>query len=201
MKIEEKKEAIKLRKNGKSIRFISRILNISKSSINRWVDGIGNQATEKWRIIRWKNQKKGRFKARKGNLLHIAGCMLFWAEGSKKRNSVIITNSDPFLLKFFIKFLKNCYNIKNEDFFMSVNAYTDFYQISDIEKYWLNMLGLPKTCLKKPTINKYSKYSSQKKAGKLPYGTCRIGLHNTNITQNIYGAIQEYANFNKPEWL
>jgi hypothetical protein len=156
---------------------------------------------EKWFLIRKKYQENGRLKTKEGNLLHIAGCMLFWAEGSKKRNAVIITNSDPFLLKFFIKFLKTCYDIKNEDFFMSINAYTDINPIEIIEKYWLNILSLPRTCLKKSTINNYSKYSMQKKSGKLPYGTCRIGVHRTDIAQNIYGAIQEYAEFNKPEWM
>ena len=36
---------------------------------------------------------------------------------------------------------------------------------------------------------------------KLPYGTCRLSVHSTAIVQHIYGAIQEYAGFDRPEWL
>jgi hypothetical protein len=36
---------------------------------------------------------------------------------------------------------------------------------------------------------------------RLPYGTCRLSVHSTAIVQHIYGAIQEYAGFDRPEWL
>jgi hypothetical protein len=35
----------------------------------------------------------------------------------------------------------------------------------------------------------------------LPYGTGRLAVHSTFIVQSIYGAIQEYARTNRPEWL
>ena len=35
----------------------------------------------------------------------------------------------------------------------------------------------------------------------LPYGTARLAMHSTFIVQSIYGAIQEYAGFARPEWL
>jgi hypothetical protein len=47
----------------------------------------------------------------------------------------------------------------------------------------------------------YSKYSKRKRVGRLPYGTCRLSVHSTAIVQHIYGAIQEYAGFDRPEWL
>jgi hypothetical protein len=36
---------------------------------------------------------------------------------------------------------------------------------------------------------------------KLPYGTCRVVVHDTALVQSIYGAIQEYVGFERPEWL
>ncbi len=56
-------------------------------------------------------------------------------------------------------------------------------------------------CLTKSTVNVYSKYSQKKRTNKLPYGTCRLSVHSTAIVQHIYGAIQEYAGFDRPEWL
>jgi hypothetical protein len=35
----------------------------------------------------------------------------------------------------------------------------------------------------------------------LPYGTCRIVVSRTRVVQSIYGAIQEYAGFDRPAWL
>jgi hypothetical protein len=50
-------------------------------------------------------QAEGRNAARLGDPLHLAGCMLFWAEGSKRRNVIHFTNSDPRMLVFFRAFL------------------------------------------------------------------------------------------------
>jgi hypothetical protein len=35
----------------------------------------------------------------------------------------------------------------------------------------------------------------------LPYGTGRLSVHSTDVIQSIYGAIQEYAGIDRPEWL
>jgi transposase-like protein len=47
----------------------------------------------------------------------------------------------------------------------------------------------------------YSKYSQKKRTNRLPYGTCRVSVSRTAIVQHIFGAIQEYAGFERPEWL
>ena len=50
-------------------------------------------------------------------------------------------------------------------------------------------------------MNVYSKYSKKARRNKLPYGTCRLRVFDTSIVQGIYGAIQEYAGFDREEWL
>jgi hypothetical protein len=35
----------------------------------------------------------------------------------------------------------------------------------------------------------------------LPHGTCRLAVHDTQIVQHIYGAIQAYGGFDREEWL
>lgn len=70
-----------------------------------------------------------------------------------------------------------------------------------IEQYWLDILGLPRTSLRKSIVNVYSKYSQKKRAGKLPHGTCRLVVHSPKIVQTIYGSIQEYGGFDRPAWL
>jgi hypothetical protein len=71
----------------------------------------------------------------------------------------------------------------------------------EIERFWLDVVGLPRTSLSKSTVNVYSKYSKKKRRNKLPYGTCRLAVHDTKLVQHIYGAIQEYGGFEREEWL
>jgi hypothetical protein len=60
---------------------------------------------------------------------------------------------------------------------------------------------LPRSCLRKSIVNVYSKYSQKKRCNKLPYGTCKVAYCDTAVAHSIYGAIQEYAGFDRPEWL
>ena len=53
----------------------------------------------------------------------------------------------------------------------------------------------------KSTVNAYSRDSRRKRLNMLPYGTCRVTVHSTRIVQSLYGAIQEYGQFSRPEWL
>jgi len=124
--------------------------------------------------------------------------MLYWAEGAKSRNNVILVNSDPNMLRFFKRFLHECYSVADEHFVFSVNCYVNNgLTLAEIEAYWLEILELPVTCLRKATINNPSRVSKQQKRN-LPYGTGRLVVHSTAIVQSIYGAIQEYAGFEEP---
>jgi hypothetical protein len=71
----------------------------------------------------------------------------------------------------------------------------------EIERFWLEVTGLPPGSLRKSIVNVYSKYSLKKRRNKLPYGACRIVVNRTSVVQSIYGAIQEYAGFDRPAWL
>jgi hypothetical protein len=71
----------------------------------------------------------------------------------------------------------------------------------EIEQFWLDELDLPRSSLGASIVNVYSKYSQKKRRNKLPYGTCKLVYNDTATVQSIYGAIQEYAGFDRPDWL
>jgi hypothetical protein len=128
--------------------------------------------------------------------------MLYWAEGSKERNAVHFVNSDPAMVSFFGEFLRTCFGIPDEAFRVSCNLFADHIERQlEIEQFWLDTLGLPRSCLRKSTVNVYSKYSQKKRRNRLPYGTCRVTVHSTEIVQSIYGSIQEYGGLERPDWL
>lgn len=226
MKTEEKNKARELRIQGIPIKKISKILNVSKSTVSLWVKDIklteeqieankllnpiynvslnGAQArAEKARLQRIEFQEFGKTRAKENNPLHQMGCMLYWGEGDKNKNSCGLANSDPNLLKFFLKFLIESYNISTDMITFRVNCHlNNDLTIEQIENYWLNILNLPKSCLRKPIINTKSSASKEKKDKNiLPYGTGHIRVNSTELVQNIFGAIQEYGNFINKEWL
>jgi hypothetical protein len=128
--------------------------------------------------------------------------MLYWAEGAKARNTAQLSNSDPELVSFFADFLRNEFDVRDDRFRLSCNLFADHLERQQqIEDYWLSRLKLPRACLRKSVVNVYSKYSQKKRTNKLPYGTCRLTVHSTEIAQTIYGSIQEYGGFERPEWL
>jgi hypothetical protein len=128
--------------------------------------------------------------------------MLYWAEGSKMRNAVQFVNSDPVMVRYFVGFLRTYYDVRDEAFRIDCNLFADHLERQrEIEQFWLDTLGLPQSCLRKSTVNVYSKHSQKKRQNRLPYGTVRVVVHSTEIVQSIYGAIQEYGGFERPEWL
>ena len=48
-------------------------------------------------------QRDGSARGRAQDPLHQAGCMLYWAEGSKSRNKVVFTNADRDMVAFFLR--------------------------------------------------------------------------------------------------
>jgi hypothetical protein len=128
--------------------------------------------------------------------------MLYWAEGGKTRNSVRLTNADPDVLRFFASFLRHYFEVPDEQFRVWCNLFADHIaRQREIEQFWLDTLDLPPSCLIKSTVNVYSKYSEKKRKNRLPYGTARVTVCRTDVIQHIYGAIQEYAGFDRSEWL
>lgn len=147
-------------------------------------------------------QEHGRRLARERDPLHLQGVMLYWAEGAKRRNAVLLSNADSDLLTVFRRFLRDCYAVVDEQIALTVNCHLgNGLTIDDIHDWWLARLKLPEICLRKPAINRVSAASKRRKGHVLPYGTARLGVHSTFIVQSIYGAIQEYAGIDRPEWL
>lgn len=154
------------------------------------------------RAGRLASQEDDRRAAREGDPLHHAGCMLYWAEGSKGRNTVGFTNSDPRMLGLFRRFLTDAMAIERDEILLAINVYTNNgLTIDDIERYWLDLLNLPTTSARKHMTNHMPTSSSGRARNKLPYGVCTLRVHSTWMLQHIFGAIQEYAGFDEPAWL
>ena len=128
--------------------------------------------------------------------------MLYWAEGTKSRNSVLFTNSDADMLELFLCFLRRCYGVVDERIALSVNCFApDARAGEEVVAWWLRRLGLPVGCARASTLNCASRASLGRRGHVLPHGTARLAVYSTFIVQSIYGAIQEYVGVARPEWL
>jgi hypothetical protein len=217
----ERSEARRLRQAyGLPHKQIAARLNVPPASVHAWTRDIEityEQAARNmrrsrtafsrtWRELHRKRrqtyQEEGRERARLAEPLHLAGCMLFWAEGSKERNAVKLCNSDVNMLRFFKRFVVECFDVEPREFSMSIHVYLgNGMSIQDIEGYWLTELELPASCARKHQVNPLPTSSSGKKRNKLPHGVCTLALYSTRLAQHIYGAIQEYGGFDEPRWL
>ena len=226
MKTRERELARRLRREeGAPINEIAERVGVSKSSVSLWVRDIEltaeqrqallernpaynrqysgwTRVAERRRAERQAFQEQGRALARRRDPGFIAGCMLYWAEGSKERNQLQFTNSDPNMARFFVDFLKTHFRLEPRDIKITCNLFADHVDHQhEIERHWLDVLGLPDESLRKSVVNVYSKYSKRKRVGNLPYGTCRVVVTRTWVTQTIYGAIQEIGGFTREAWL
>jgi transcriptional regulator with XRE-family HTH domain len=223
VKTDEQQRARALRAEGWSVKEIERQLGVARSSVSRWVSDVPLGAAQRARLAersrlgpivaaerksaaarerRSEFQLQGRRLAHERDASYAAGCMLHWAEGEKCRGRVAVSNSDVELLRVFAAFLRRHFDVQDEAMRVHCFLFADHLeQQRAIEDHWLEGLALPRTALMKSTVNTYSKYSQKKRVNKLPYGTCSLIVHSTRIVQTIYGSIQEYGGFERPDWL
>lgn len=92
---------------------------------------------------------------------------LYWGEGGK--GDFNLTNTDPELIKVFVKGLREVLEIKTEDFRVSIRTYEDL----DKDKclcFWSKITGVAKDKFVNVNVLK------GKKIGKLEYGMCRLRI-------------------------
>jgi transposase-like protein len=226
VKTDEKKLARRLRhEEGAAIGEIARRVGVSKSSVSLWVRDIELTAEQRASLLkrnpaynrqlsgsrkmaarrraeRIAYQEDGRRRAQQRDPGFVAGCMLYWAEGSKERNQLQFCNADPVMARFFVDFLRTYFCLSEENIQIRCHLYADHLSRQrEVEDFWLCALRLPATSLRKSRVNVYSKYSQRKRVGNLPYGTCRVVVSKTWVIQTIYGAIQEIGGFTREAWL
>lgn len=217
MKSELKKLAIGLRMEGHAITKIAKELEVAKSTVSSWVRHINLSELDKQKllsrshnmIVKSRNfrdkrllyQQRGAERVLIEDRLYLAGCLLYWGEGTKSINSLKLTNSDVAMLIIFKDFLLTYFSLKTEELILTINCYTDLHSLEDIENYWMNKLSLDRSNLRKGQVNNAPKSSSNSKTSKLEWGTASLVVHRTDIVQEIYGAIQEYGKFKNLSWL
>lgn len=215
MKIKEKNKAILLRKEGFSLNEISKKLNVSKSSVSKWVNNVNinknklqrlknnsysNELIEKRRQTRLSSERQKRqsiildAKNTIQNMdtyqLKIFGTSMYWAEGSKTNRSLVrISNSDPDIIKIMMKYFRNTCKVKESKFRLYIHTHSK-HNILEAEKFWSEVTKIPKKQFFKTHVAKSSASKNIRKT--LPYGTCEIYVCDTELFLKITGWIEGF---------
>lgn len=204
-KTTEREKAIELRKQGLSLSKIAAALSISKSSASTYTRGMVDVAiteqlarktsqdnqkkaikafSEQARLRRETFQKEG-WELFKINDLFRQIVFLYWGEGSKGQSKAVITNTDPYILSYYVMWLETM-DVKKWAFSVRYFEDTPFsqQQIIDWWKKYLPTLTADK--IKKFTISK-PKVSNRK--ARHPMGVGRVRVDSVRIRQIIEGGI------------
>lgn len=220
-KSELKIKARKLRKQGESVRSICNKLSLSKSTVSLWVRDIilSVEQLEELRNRQIKGSEKGREigalmqKQRRLNLiekyknegtkelqkissneLKLVFLALYWAEGSKKGNSLRFCNSDPKLINLMTKSLKENFNIPVEMFSLRVGINEIHKEREEIvKKYWSEITHMPLSHFRKTSFKKSKVYKIYDNFNE-HYGTLDVTiLKSAELYYKIMGLIEGLA--------
>ena len=216
-KFDKKQRVFSLRKEGKSLKEISQILDISKSTASIWCQNISlNDKQKKALDFKIKiGSMNGRLKGaatnhrRKEDVIHkleeqgrkdlgtlsrreflIAGIALYWAEGSKKSKMGFV-NSDPDFILFVKKWLKEIMNIKDGDLMprIFINESHSFRK-QNVLNFWSHLLGLPTEQFGNVILLKHKQkkvYDNQEEY----HGVIALGVRNSSsLKYRILGLIK-----------
>ena len=210
-RLRDRQKAIKLRLQGRSYSQIKEVLKVSKSTLSYWLKNYplsekrirelrdnNPRRIERYRATRirkkqerlekiYQEEKKKILPLIKRDIF-IAGLFLYWGEGGKtKESQLCVSNTNPAIIKFFIKWLE-IINIPKEKLKIRLQLYKDMKERKEIE-FWSKELAIPKIQFRKSYI-KSSNMSSITYKIRFNHGTCNVMLDDTRITEKIFADLK-----------
>lgn len=202
----DKQKAIKLRQKGLSYSQIKEKLGINKSTLSGWLYDMplseerikelrdfSPQRIERYRntmrekkdarlkeVYKKVSEDIGKFSNRE---IFLLGLFLYWGEGTKNANSSTqLTNTNPAMIKFFIKWLE-LLDVDKKDLKVKLHLYADM-NIKESIAFWSKELKIPVSQFKKPYIKKTLLKSITYKSG-FGKGTCCVIFGGRNLWEYI----------------
>lgn len=221
-KPELKAAAVSLRKTGLSYSEIHNELGVAKSTLSYWLRDVDLPPVAKARLEHRERtaQKKSCLKAAaKNKLIHqnrrkrlleekrtcyadvelspdslaLVGAALYWAEGSKGRNSFSFANSDPQMIELYIKWLTEILDIPKTDLVFSISVYLDCgLSYEEVVSWWSGLIGVPRAQFRpRRAPDPRPKKKKVKPEKKLRYGILHIYVRNPQQHRAAYFALGE----------
>ncbi len=216
MKTELKGKAINLRKKGYSLKEIATTIGISKSTASLWVSPIPislsgyNRLREKTQkalakahatvATRNDNERKrflaygtsltNKYSPLTPNTAKVFAALLYWCEGGKNYDhSIKFANSDPKLIKFFLKCLRVGFSLREEKIRCLIHLH-EYHNVAKQTEFWSSVTGVPTIQFHKP----YLKPNSGRNIRPDYPGCLALSYYDKVIARELFGLMKALGN-------
>ncbi len=215
-----KQKAIQLRRKAHTYSEIQRIVPVAKSTISLWLREVGLSVPQKQMITqkRIEAQRRGAQAQKEKRMrkqidlitgaqkeigmmtnreLWLVGIALYWAEGGKEKENrpgcpTSFSNSDPAMVALFLRWLKECVQIKDED------VHADLYiheshsdSIEEVLRAWGNILSMNRSFFRAVYFKRNKIHTKRKNVGILYIGLIRVTIRSSSdLNRRITGWIK-----------
>ncbi len=123
----------------------------------------------------------------------IAGAIAYWCEGAKNKpyrrdDRVIFMNSDPALIKFFLRFLEAA-GIERDGLIYSVQIH-ETADVDAAQRFWLDITRADPAQFRRPTLKRHNPKTLRKNTGGDYHGCLRIDVRRSSA---LYRKIEGWA--------
>ena len=175
---------------------IAEKLKLSPSTIRYWLDKNNikrrtrSEAINDWYLTKFHKipfQLKDRLSDDE-KTLKTAGIMLYWGEGAKSGNVVKFTNSDPYMIKLFLKFLRGICGIDEKRLKALLHIYPDHNE-KELLLFWAEKTKIPKERFYKSYLHVGKKGTYKQKS---KFGTLTVNYPDKRLFKLILDWINDY---------
>lgn len=162
---------------------IARSQKVSLNTIAYWMSKYGIKSRNRSEAIYLKRHPKGNgFEIREDDLELLGmGVALYMGEGTKKGHGVRFTNSDPEIIRLFLRFLLVVCGVQKEKIRAWINYFDDSHY-QDVLNFWTKETGIKVKNFYKPFVRKRKLGTYEKKS---IYGTITILFTNKKLKDQI----------------
>lgn len=177
-----------------SSRQIAELFKCSEGKINYWLNkqGIYKRSISD-AIYNLKNPSGDPFKfkepdTKSESFLYGLGLGLYWGEGTKKnKNAVRLGNTDPKLVKYFIKFLEEIFNVRSDKFKFGLQVFSDM-DPENARKFWQKELGVKKGQFWKVIVTPHRGIGNYRE--KTKHGVLTVNFNNKKLRNVVCNLIE-----------
>ncbi len=216
-RFKDHQKALVLRKKGNSYSQIKKIMGISKGTLSGWLKDYPLSKQRIRELRDWNEQRIERFRdtmRRKREIrlkafyhnqkkivlplsnreIFIAGLFLYWGEGGKSLSTQLtISNTNPAVIKFFIRWLIKNLSVPKNKLRASLHLYRDM-NINKEVKFWSQNINIPKNQFVKPYIKRSLLVDINHKGG-FGHGTCDLRIGDARLTEKILMSIKVISDY------
>jgi len=115
--------------------------------------------------------------------LFLSGLFLYWGEGAKTKSIVWISNTDPAVIRAFMRWAQAALEVNTEKIIIRLHLYKDM-DVAKETKFWSNALALEAAQFRRPYI-KASTLKSLTYKGGFGHGTCNAMINDAALMRRI----------------